>query len=329
LSAIIIIFWKFPFANKRTSIFMAFVMFAAFVLILEIILLPLQYYRSFVLEHRFGLSNQALSAWFSDIFKEKAIALVINSFVMTVIYGLIIYVPKHWWIAAAAIFIIFIVAAIFIFPVLIDPLFYKFSTLDNKNLESRIIEMAEDAGIKIESILVADASRKTNRINAYFTGIGSTKRIVIYDNLINKNTEDEVLSVIAHEMGHWKYRHIFISIIIGSAGMALLLFILRIMQVNLQAAPCIKLVALMFFFFTLISYITMPLQNCISRQFEKQADKTAIELTGSPEVSISIFKKLAYANLSNVSLHQILKYIIYSHPPIIERIKSAEKLIKY
>jgi len=215
-------------------------------------------------------------------------------------------------------------AANFIFPVLIDPLFYKFSPLENKNLENRIIKIAEDAGIKIGGILVADASRKTNRINAYFTGIGSTKRIVIYDNLINKNTDDEVLSVIAHEMGHWKYRHIFISIIIGSAAAVLLLFVLRLMQVSIGAAPCIKLVLLMFFIFSLVSYITMPFQNSLSRQFEKQADKTAIELAGNPGVSISMFKKLAHANLSNTNPHPLLKIIIYTHPPIIERIKNAE-----
>ncbi|MBN1299313.1 MAG: M48 family metallopeptidase [Actinobacteria bacterium] len=320
----VILLWKNLLINKKINFILAFFIFAAFLTIIYIVLLPLQYYRGFVLEHRFGLSNQGFGAWLGDVAKERAISLFIYALVMTVLYILIIYLPKNWWLAAAAIFIIFIIAANFLFPVLIDPLFYKFTPLDNKNLENKIFAMADKENIKIESMLVADASKKTNRINAYFTGIGKTKRIVIYDNLINKNTEEEVLAVIAHEMGHYKYRHIFISMLIGSASVALVLFILRLMQAHLNVSASVRLVLAMFIVFSFVSYIIMPLQNFISRQFEKQADRTAVELTADPKTAILVFKKLANTNLSNVNPPPPIKYIIYSHPPIIERIKSAE-----
>jgi len=320
---LIFIFWKNFHANNRIPILLACGIFVLFNIFLYIILLPLQYYRGFVIEHRFGLSNQTFYEWFLDILKDRAISLLINTFILTIIYILIIYVQKNWWLAAAAIFILFLILSIFIFPVLIEPLFYNFQELEDKELKEEIIKITDRADIEVDKILVADASRKTTRINAYFTGIGKTKRIVIYDNLLNRNPKNEVLSVIAHELGHWKYKHIFISLLIGSASIVLLLFILRLFQSGLNLNVSIKSVLILFILFSLISYITIPFQNFISRNFEKQADYTALKLTGDPETQINMFKKLAVSNLSNVVPHPVLKFIIFSHPPIMERINNA------
>lgn len=320
---IIFIFWKNFYSNSRIPILLACGIFALFNIILYIILFPLQYYRGFVLEHRFGLSKQTFYEWFLDILKDKAISLLINTFILTIIYILIIHLHKNWWLAASAIFILFLVIAIFIFPILIDPLFYNFKELEDKELKDEIIKIAGKADIHVDKILVADASRKTTRINAYFTGMGKTKRIVIYDNLLNKSPKNEVLSVIAHEIGHWKYKHIFISLIIGSASIILLLFILKLFQLGLNLNVSVKSVLILFILFSLISYITIPFQNYISRKFEEQADYIALKLTGDLETQINIFKKLAISNLSNVKPSPVLKFIIFSHPPVIERINNA------
>lgn len=322
---IIALIWKQAFAATRMPVLAACALFAAFNIIIYVLLLPIQYYRGFVLEHKFGLSNQTISAWFIDLLKDRAISLFINTLVLTVLYLLIIYMPRHWWVLAAGIFIVFVIIANFIFPVLIDPLFHKFTPLDNKKLESGIVEMTQKSGIKIDSILVADASRRTSRVNAYFTGIGATKRIVIYDNLLANNTDDEVLAVIAHEIGHVKYKHITISIIIGSAAIAALLLLLKFIHSSLNIGNGPRLIILIFILFSLISYLAIPVQNFVSRQFEKQADKTAIELTENTSAIISIFANIAKSNLSNVDPGPLLKYTIYSHPPIIERIKRAEE----
>ncbi len=322
--AALIVVWKLPLADGRVSILTAVAVFAVFNLILYLVLLPLQYYRGFVIDHQFGISNQGLSAWFLDVLKERGLSLVINTAILTVIYILIVRLPGSWWIAASAIFVVFMILAILVFPVLIDPLFYKFTPLEDNGLKKEIEKITEKAGIKVDNFLVADASRKTNRVNAYFTGIGNTKRIVIYDNLLNKHSREEILSVIAHEVGHWKHKHILISTALGCILVFIIMFILKLFQTGFNIGSGIRLVLLLFIIYSFLSYLSMPLENYISRRFEKAADRSVIELTQNPQAQVDIFKKLAISNLSNVSPSPILKYIIYSHPPILERIKTAD-----
>jgi STE24 endopeptidase len=335
--AIVAIFWKNAHANVRIAIYWAIIIFIAFNILLYMVMLPLQYWRGFVLGHRFGLSNQSLPAWFIDVLKDRAISLIINSGIMTLLYVLIIKLPKTWWIYAASVLILFFILANFIYPIVIDPLFYKFTPLKDEALQKEINAITDKAGIKIDKILVADASRKTNTVNAYFSGIGSSKRIVIYDNLINNHSRGEVLSVIAHEIGHWRYRHILYNIIIGCAEIILLVFILKMVQsgigVNAPIQPAqassgfpvafgqpmnfgVKLVAILFILYSFLSYLSMPLDNFISRQFEKQADRASVSLTGDPETQVKIFENLAVTNLSNVKPGKVLEYIIFSHPPL-------------
>ncbi|MCL5071877.1 MAG: M48 family metalloprotease, partial [Actinobacteria bacterium] len=225
MAGIIYIFWKNSYTSNRVPIISASALFALFIMILFLIVLPLQYYREFVLSHRFGLSNQTLSSWFIDILKERGLSLIINTVGLSTVYALIIYLPKHWWIAAASLFILFAIISSFISPVVIDPLFYKFSVLEDKQLTNEIIKITEKAGVNIGSILIADASKKTKKINAYFTGIGKTERIVIYDNLLNQYTKKEVLSIIAHEVGHWKNKHMIKNLVMEAAGIIILFFI--------------------------------------------------------------------------------------------------------
>ncbi|MCE5329768.1 M48 family metallopeptidase [bacterium] len=320
MAGIIYIFWRNFYVSNRIPIILSAALFVLFGMILFLILLPLQYYREFVIDHRFALSTQTLSAWFADAVKDGIIYIIISTLGLTSIYALMVYFPEHWWIAAVVIFILFIIAANFIFPVIIDPLFYKFSTLEDEELEKEIMKITQKAGVSIGSILVADASKKTNGVNAYFTGIGKTKRIVIYDNLLNKYSKKEVLSVIAHEVGHWRYRHIFKNITMGAAGIIILFFILYVLKSGLQLQASVRLVITLFIVFSLITYIAIPVQNFISRYFEKQADKIAVELTGDSQTQIDMLEKLARSNLAYVKPGNLLKFLIYTHPPIMERI---------
>ena len=310
------------YINNRITIIAAAVIFIIFNIILFLINLPLQYYQEFVVEHRFALSSQTFSSWFTDILKDSTISIIINTLGLTAIYALIIYLPKHWWIAAAAVFILFIIIASFIFPLIIDPLFYKFSPLNDTKLKQNIIDITGKAGVNAGNILVADASKKTNKVNAYFTGIGKTERIVIYDNLLNQYTKKEVLSVIAHEVGHWKYKHVIINIAIQSVAVVILFFILSLLKSGLDMGISVKLIMIFLIVIMLISFISTPLQNYISRYFEKQADKVALDLTNDPDTQILMFVKLAKSNLSDVKPGIIIKYMVYSHPPIMERINN-------
>jgi len=340
------IFWKNIHVNTRIAIYQAALIFIAFNIILYIVVIPLQYYRGFVLAHSFGLSNQSLSAWFTDVLKDRAISLVISSGIMTLFYVLIIKIQKNWWITSAAVFIIFIILANFLYPIIIDPLFYKFAPLKDEVLLKEINTLTDKAQVKVDKILVADASRKTNTVNAYFSGIGNSKRIVIYDNLLNNHSRGEVLSVIAHEMGHWRYRHILFNIILRSMEIILLVFILKTIQYGIQAKSSsnvpqfnsgfpaafgqpmnfgIKLVVILFILYSFLSYLVMPVDNYISRIFERQADKASVMLTGDSQTQIKILENLALKNLSNVKPGKILKYTIFSHPPIMERIAASLK----
>jgi len=323
MSGIIIVFFKY-FKSTRINILLAFSFIVLFYLLIQLILLPLAYYRGYIIEHRFGLSNQTLAMWFSDYLKENGISILISSLGMTGIYALMVYIPKYWWIISSAVLAIFIVAITYFYPILIDPLFYKFEKLKDTNFQEQIINIAGKAGIEVKEVLVADASRKTNKANAYFTGIGGSKRIVVFDNLINNFSRKETLNVIAHEIGHWYNWHIFKSIIIGIISGTAGLFLINAVFTYSNMVGDFKSILVIILLISIISFLSLPLQNAVSRTFERQADNFTMQATENPDAQIQLMLKLAESNLSNVSPHWYIKYFLYSHPPIMERIEAAK-----
>lgn len=323
MSGIIIVFFKY-FKSTRINILLAFSFIVLFYLLIQLILLPLAYYRGYIIEHRFGLSNQTLAMWFSDYLKENGISILIFSLGMTGIYALMVYIPKYWWIISSAVLAIFIVAITYFYPILIDPLFYKFEKLKDTNFQEQIINIAGKAGIEVKEVLVADASRKTNKANAYFTGIGGSKRIVVFDNLINNFSRKETLNVIAHEIGHWYNWHIFKSIIVGIISGTAGLFLINAVFTYSNMVGDFKSILVIILLISIISFLSLPLQNAVSRTFERQADNFTMQATENPDAQIQLMLKLAESNLSNVSPHWYIKYFLYSHPPIMERIEAAK-----
>lgn len=323
MSGIIIVFFKY-FKSTRINILLAFSFIVLFYLLIQLILLPLAYYRGYIIEHRFGLSNQTLDMWFSDYLKENGISILIFSLGMTGIYALMVYIPKYWWIISSAVLAIFIVVITYLYPILIDPLFYKFEKLKDTNFQEQIINIAGKAGIEVKEVLVADASRKTNKANAYFTGIGGSKRIVVFDNLINNFSRKETLNVIAHEIGHWYNWHIFKSIIIGIISGTAGLFLINAVFTYSNMVGDFKSILVIILLISIISFLSLPLQNAVSRTFERQADNFTMQATENPDAQIQLMLKLAESNLSNVSPHWYIKYFLYSHPPIMERIEAAK-----
>jgi STE24 endopeptidase len=320
---VIILFFKY-FKSTRVNIMVTFLIIIAAYILIEIILLPLSYYRGYIIEHRFGLSNQTNAMWFSDYFKENGISILLSSLGMTGIYALMVYVPRYWWIISAAVMAVFFVAITYLYPILIDPLFYKFKELEDKHLQEEIISIADRAGIKVKKVLVADASRKTVKANAYFAGVGGSRRIVIYDNLLNNFTDEEALNVIAHEMGHWYHGHIFKNIIMGIASGTIGLFIINLIFIRSGMIGDFRSILIIIIFISLISFLLLPAQNAISRSFERQADNFALQATGNSEAQVGLMVKLAVANLSNVKPANYIKYFLYSHPSIMERIETAK-----
>jgi STE24 endopeptidase len=323
---IIILFFKY-FKNTRVNVMMAFLIIAAIYILIELILLPLSYYRDYIIEHRFGLSNLTTAMWFSDYLKENGISILLSSMGMMGIYALMVYVPGYWWVISSVILAIFIVIMTYLYPILIDPLFYKFKELEDKKLQEEIIDMANKAGIGVKNVLVADASRKTVKANAYFAGVGGSRRIVVYDNLVDNFKDEEALSVIAHEMGHWYHGHIFKNIIVGIISGTMGLFLINLIFVRSGMIGGFRSIFVIILFVSLISFLFLPAQNAISRSFERQADHFALQATGNPEAQVGLMVKLADSNLSNVKPANYIKYFLYSHPSIMERIETAKSFI--
>jgi STE24 endopeptidase len=318
--------WKYFASINRIPIYIAAGYIALFYIILNIMVLPLSFYRGYTIEHQFGLSNQTVGMWFSDFAKSRGIDMVISVAAFTGIYALLVYIPKYWWLIAASVLAVFVVVGVYLYPVLIDPLFFKFKRLEDRVMREEILEVTDKAGIEVRDILVADASRRTVKANAYFTGFGNTRRIVLYDNLLNNFTRQEAINVVAHEAAHWRYAHIVKSISITIAGGFIGLFILNVLLTRSGMKGDFKSVFLIILLISLVTFLTLPVQNVVSRYFERQADGLTLEVTGAYDKQIELMTGLAKANLSNVDPHPVIKAVLYSHPPIMERIASAEML---
>ncbi|MDO9536333.1 MAG: M48 family metallopeptidase [Bacillota bacterium] len=330
LAGLLLFSWRYfsrlapiPLAHAAAYIALIF-------LVLYLITLPLDYYRGFVVESRFGLTAHTPASWAADYLLNRSISLLLTVLSFTGLYALMQYFPARWWYIAGVLSAVFIIAGTYLYPLIIDPLFYNFKPLQDEAMNSRIIIMTEDVGIKVDEVLVADASRKTMKANAYFTGLGSSKRIVVYDTLLSGFSQHEALAVIAHEIAHWKYAHITKGILLGIGQAFLTLFLLSLALKELgitQAAGSradFRAIIIALLFFTLLSFVSMPFENAISRAFEREADLKAVELTRMKELQVTLHKNLAQANLSDVEPHPLIKAVLYTHPPTLERINLVK-----
>lgn len=294
-----------------------------FFLLLHVITLPLDFYRGYLVERSFALTAQTPLLWFFDYLKSLFISLIVSTFIFSGFYTLMNLSPQKWWLLAGGGFSILLLLNVYLYPLLIHPLFYDFTPLEDEVLAEEMMGMASRSGIEVEEILVADASQRTHKANAFFAGLGSSQRIVLFDNLLENFSREEVLVVIAHEMGHWKHLHIIKGILMASAGTLLSLYLLKSLLGLMKVGPGPGVIPLVILFFTLISIVSMPLQNGVSRVFERQADREALILTRNPEAFVTLKVNLAHSNLSVVQPHPLIKGVFYSHPPVMERIEYA------
>lgn len=303
----------------------------AFNLGLYLLYLPFNFYRSFVVGHQFGLSTLSAGSWLLDWLKSVLIGLIINGLLWTGFFALMRLAPRRWPIPAGALSMAFSLVFVLLAPVLITPLFYHVSQLDNPDLQQRILALTKRVGLTVDEIHVIDASSKTTTVNAYFTGFGGAQRIVLYDNLLNGYTPDQVEVVLAHELGHWYYKHHLLSVLGLGAVAWLGMFALRWLlektwrwlrltgPADVAALPFILAVA------ALVGMLTLPVENGISRLGENQADEFALEISRKPQAFIELFEQFAEQNLSVVDVPDWEKFIFYTHPPVAERIERANQ----
>jgi len=308
------------------------VFFATFGVLTLLFHIPFNLYETFVIEDRYGFNTKTLRIWIFDLMKEVAISAILGGLLLGLLLYLIAYGGKAWWVWAWMLVGLFELLMIWLFPIAIAPLFNKFEPIDDPALEHEIRSLSEKAGLLVKGILKMDASKRSKHTNAYFTGIGRSKRIVLFDTLLRSHTKEEVLAVLAHEIGHWKKKHVLKSLIlteilswIGFYIGARCLAWPRLYQTFGFTEPVAYAgLFLIGIFLGVVAFFIQPLESAISRKFEREADDFVLDLTGMPEPMCKALKRLAADNLANLIPHPLYAYFYYSHPPLIQRIERLQ-----
>lgn len=320
-----------PWMSNEWLLVPVFVLiFGAISSILE---MPLSYYSGFVLPHRFDQSNQTLKDWIIDQLKGLAISLPLGLVLIELLYLALRVTGPLWWLWAAGGLLIFQVVLANLAPVLIMPLFNKFVPLGEEHTElaDRLMKLAEKANTRVKGVYKFDVSRRTKAANAALTGIGSTRRIILGDTLINEFTPDEIETVLAHELGHHVNKDIPFLMAFGTLITALGLYLASLALnwavsnfgftsvADVAAFPALTLII------SLYGLLTMPLQNGFSRWRERLADKYSLQVTGKKEDFASAFTRLANQNLGEIEPEKWVVLLFYTHPPLGERIEMAKQ----
>jgi STE24 endopeptidase len=313
----------------------AYLLFLAFLFVIglagSILSFPISYYSGFYLEHKYNLSNQTFVKWIWENFKGMLVSLVIGIPILLTFYYILNTFYSLWWLPFAVIMFFISVVLSQIFPIIIFPIFYKITPIENEDLKERITKLAKNAKLKVENVYKFDMSKNTKKANAAFTGLGKTKRIILGDTLLGNYSLEEIETVIAHELGHFKKKHIIKNIVIGTASSFLTLFIIAsLYQISLswfgfESIVQIAALPLLALWSTLIGLIQSPLGNILSRKFEYEADEYAITETKNPVAFINTLEKLTDQNLGDKDPHPFVEWFFYSHPSIKNRIAAIKR----
>lgn len=301
-------------------------------LISQIIGLPFSIYSTFVIEEKYGFNKTTAKTFIMDILKGWLLTALLGAPIFALILWIFDKVDYAWLWAWGALSVIQLFI-LFIAPVVILPLFNKFTPLEDGELRSSIDDFAKNQDYTVSGIFKIDGSKRSTKANAYFTGFGKTKRIALFDTLIEKQTVPELVAVLAHEIGHCKKGHIKTSIVISLATSLLMFFILSLFINSEGLHEAFKIESpqiysgLIFFGFLYapISMILGIANSILSRKHEFEADAFAAETTGKPVDLIDALKKLSVDSLSNLTPHPLKVFLEYSHPPVLERIKALRK----
>ncbi len=308
------------------------IFFAALSIFANLLRIPFNLYDTFVIEGRYGFNAMTLKIWISDLFKSIAILAILGGLLLCLLLALVVYGGKTWWVWAWVWVGGFELMMLWLFPRVIAPLFNKFEPIENKELENRISTLMEKVGLRAKGVFRMDAGKRSKHTNAFFTGIGRSKRIVLFDTLLASHAEEEILAILAHEVGHWKKKHLPKQIILLELlSLAIFYVIAKFLDWPLiyqtfgfqESIPYVGL----FLIGALLSplgYFAQPLESAISRKFEREADDFALDLMKTAEPMRSALKRLAVDNLANLAPHPLYAWFYYSHPPLVERISRLK-----
>ncbi|MCB0306439.1 MAG: M48 family metallopeptidase [Calditrichaeota bacterium] len=299
--------------------------------------LPFSIYSTFAIEERYGFNKTTPKTFILDLIKGTALGIVIGGAVLAGVLYFFEYSGPYAWLYCWIAVTLFSLVMQFIAPTWIMPLFNKFTPLEEGDLRSAIMDYARSVKYPLENLFVMDGSKRSSKSNAFFTGFGKHKRIALFDTLIENQTVPEIVAVLAHEIGHFKKKHILQGMVIGILHTGVMFYLLSIFLSHqglfeafyMENAAATPIYAGLIFFGMLFSPIEMILSvfmQIFSRKNEFEADRYAAETTGDPESMVSALKKLSAHNLSNLTPHPLYVFLNYSHPPVLERIRAIRVL---
>ena len=311
------------------SIVVALVFFGIIMLGSDILSTPFSYYKTFVIEERFGFNKTTVKTFILDKIKGVLMMAVIGGGILALIIYIFQLTQQHFWLYAWVIITIFSVFMNMFYAKLIVPLFNKQTPLEESSLRHKISEYAQSVGFNLEKIFVIDGSKRSTKANAYFSGFGNEKRVTLYDTLINDLEEEEIVAVLAHEVGHYKRKHIIYNLVASILLTGLTLYVLSIFITNPLLSNALGVsthsfhVGLVAFglLYAPISEITGLVMNWLSRKFEYQADDYA-KNTYKAQPLITALKKLNKNSLSNLTPHKAYVFVHYSHPTLLQRMRN-------
>ncbi|MEU7924655.1 M48 family metallopeptidase [Micromonospora sp. NPDC049801] len=302
----------------------------AVVLVADLLTLPFSAWRQTVLT-RYGLSTNSWSGWAVDLLKSYAVSAVIGAVALFGFYLVIRLAPRWWWALGAAGAALLVVLLSFVLPVLVEPVFNKFTPMEQGALRTELMSMAARDGVPVRDVLVADASRRTTAVNAYVSGLGPTRRVVVYDTLLREADPAEVTAVVAHELGHAKDSDVAVGTLTGALGVAAAVvalyllgswgLLLRLAGVDSIAHP--RAFPLVIALVTVAGLVATPVQALVSRRVEARADAHALALTGDPAAFESMQRRLGTVNLGDPDPPRWEYLYSASHPSTVERMAAA------
>lgn len=285
----------------------------------------LDFYRSFVVEHRFDLSKQKPLAWFLDYVKANILGLFFFIILMESFFFFIRAYRSSWWWLGAIFWIFLSVVIARLFPVLIVPLFFKYKKLQNENLRKRILDLAGKMRVKILDVFEIDFSKKSLKANAAFVGLGRSKRVLLTDTLLNgKFLPEEIEMILAHEFAHFHFKHLMKMVVLNAIVILLTFYVFFQLDRSGLDARDISNLGMWLFLFFVFQLVLTPFTNFVSRAMERNADGEAIKVSGNTSSFMSMMEKLAEQNLSEKKPPLWAKIFFYDHPPIDERINFAK-----
>ncbi len=294
---------------------------------------PFSFFSGFILEHRYSMSNQTFIQWLWENFKGLLVSIPIITPLALLVYFFLFTFNSFWWFPVAVTLFVVSIGLSRIAPIIILPLFYKLTPLEESPLKQKITSLTRSTKMIVEGIYSFNLSKTTKKANAAFTGIGKSKRILLGDTLIENFSEDEIETVFAHELGHYSHGHIWKGIVVGTASIFAGLYLTSLAYsaslewfgftsiTQLAALPLLTL------WLGIYSLFTSPLGNILSRKHEFEADLYAVKRTKNLPAFVSTMNKLAEMNLADKTPHPIVEFLFYSHPSIDKRIRAAEQSV--